>query len=136
MVIDYEYLKSVLIKFEESDSVLTNMKNLLVDDAIDNKFAFHVNILKDYGFIVDPTKEGNLGFNYDRAGNIEGWIGFNTRLTASGYEFLALLKQQEFWEVFKSDLKSNSLETLWSAGKELTSGLLKAKVGKYMNGEV
>lgn len=136
MIIDYEYLKRLLAKFEESDKPTPNISQLFLCDEPDNQFAFHMNILKDYGFIIDPTKNGDLGFDYDREGNFEDWTDIPVRLTASGYEFSATLKQKEFWEVLKSDLKDNSLQTLWSVGRSIAENVLKEKAGKYVKGDL
>lgn len=135
MVIDYEYLKKLLAKFEESNKPIPRIDDLLLSDEPDNTFAFHMNILKDYGFIIDPTRQSDLGFDYDRAGNVVGYTDLSIRLTASGHEFSATLKQKEFWEILKSDLKDNSLQTLWSVGRSIAENVLKEKAGKYISGQ-
>ncbi len=135
MKIDYEYIKLILTAFTESNNPCPLISEVAdKTEGVDNKFAFHLNVLFDYRFIEIKNKTNSLSFDYDEEGSLDGWCDFNFRLTAQGHEFYSTLQQKEFWSVVKSDLKDNSIDTVWKVGKDVLSKIATKKAEKLIFG--
>lgn len=128
MKLDYNYLKKILITMEEYpehqiyfyDLVkkLSNKENVEVDD----KTIGHIKILYDNN-CFETLKPGCLGISYGVNGHI---ILNNTlyRLTAKGYEFLDLLRNDNVFD----KIKTFSISTALEIGKSL---LISAIIGNF-----
>ncbi|OBU45227.1 hypothetical protein AYY26_02120 [Photobacterium phosphoreum] len=135
MKIDYEYIKLILTAFTESNNPCPLISEVAEKtEGVDNKFAFHLNVLFDYRFIEIKNRTNSLSFDYDEAGSLDGWCDFNFRLTAQGHEFHSTLQQKEFWAVVKSELKDNSIDTVWKIGKDILSKIATKKAEKLIFG--
>lgn len=133
MRIDQQYLKDLLIAFEDTDGPDTMLDDLSKsgfqnDDA---NFIFHMRLLHDNGLIV--RVDGKAGFGHEMSLNLgEGvsyyWLDTPLRLTARGHDFIADLRQQEVWQTIKTNFKDEGISTLMGLSKSLAMGFAKKKV--------
>lgn len=111
MKLDYDYLKKILIRMEECPRHRISSGELLKDPEIAkddlDKFAGHIHILFDFGCIDCPNEE--LGFQYPLSGRIV-CVSAPYRLTAKGYEFLDMLKNETIFNKIKNLAISNALD--------------------------
>jgi hypothetical protein len=118
MKLDYDFIKGILGAIVESDShLVTNVQIAkavevdLKDTAQFDKFAGHVKLLGDNACIESQAE--NFGFGRTMGGDY--YFEAHYRLTAQGYEFLDMLKNQSVLNKIKSYGVSTALEL----GKEL-----------------
>lgn len=135
MRINQDYLKSLLIAFEEAQTPTVDWNQLesagLISD--EHEFVFHMRILNDQGFVQRADGEPGFGL-VDGIGQDEYvWSLVPLRLTAAGHEFIEALRNEEVWEQIKTNFKDASVGTLWGVSKDLLEGYLKRKVESVLN---
>lgn len=134
MRIDYEYLKNLLVAFEDQKKPFPLISDIHESGIeIDRNFAFHMSILSDQGFVKYLNNKGTDPFEAD-VHDPDGfsWWDCNIRLTAQGYEFLAALKQQGVLEAIKEEIKESSIETVWKVAQGVATKIAAQKLQKYI----
>ncbi|AGO56590.1 Uncharacterised protein [Serratia liquefaciens] len=133
MKIDQQYLKNLLIGFEDSDGPDTMLGDLTTAgfDRNDPNFIFHMRLLYDNGLIL--RVDGKAGFGHEMSRGLGkavsySWIDTPLRLTARGHDFIADLRQQEVWQTIKTNFKDEGISTLMGLSKSLAMGYAKKKV--------
>jgi hypothetical protein len=117
--IDFEYLKQLLVSFENCESPYPLVSEITQQNIdIDKKLAFHFEILQDQDFVKSYRSSGVSPFEPDYAAK-DGFsfLDIEVRLTAQGYEFLSALKQEGIFTAIKEDLKENSIGTIWKVAQ-------------------
>lgn len=123
MKLDYTYLKQILVFMEESSShqiwVSELIKNLSDDN--EDKFIGHIKILFDFGCV--STQSGRTGFTTAMNGQIIV-ADVPYRLTAKGYEFLDILKN----DTIINKIKDFAISNAWEIGKQMLVGFATNKL--------
>lgn len=135
MKIDHQYLKDLLITFEDSagpQTTLDEMKNAGYDPE-SSSFIFHMRLLGDSDLITRADGRDGKDFHvFVQSGHPEARVSFKTtvplRLTAKGHDFIADLRQKEVWNSVKENFKDASISTLVEATKQLANGYAKKKI--------
>ncbi len=136
MKIDQEYLKGLLIAFEDSNEPHTSITSLLAlgFDHRTNEFRFHIWLLQDRGLIGRVDGEYGIGY-FSHGSDDQDDDGFfdevPLRLTASGHDFLEAIRNKEVWTTLKSGFKDASIGTLVTVSKELFNRALAKQLDKY-----
>ncbi|WP_223565513.1 DUF2513 domain-containing protein [Pantoea sp. OVA07A] len=131
MKIDQQYLKDLLIAFEDTEGSDTS-ENDLLKAGIDTKspeFKFHMRLLGDKEFI--SRLNGEPGWEFYRPVNVGSFtmhVESSLRLTAKGHDFISDLRQKEVWNTVKNNFSDASLSTLSDVVKELAKGYAKQKI--------
>ena len=133
MKIDQQYLKDLLIAFEDTDGPDTMLDDLATAsfNSDDPLFIFHMRLLYDNGLIVRVDGKAGFGHEMSRAlgqGVSYYWNDTPLRLTARGHDFIADLRQQEVWQTIKTNFKDEGISTLMGLSKSLAMGFAKKKV--------
>ncbi|MGC8343625.1 DUF2513 domain-containing protein [Pantoea ananatis] len=133
MKIDHQYLKDLLIAFEDTYGPDTMLADLIKAglDVNDSNMIFHMRLLYDNGLIV--RVDGKSGFGHEMSRTLgEGvryyWVDTPLRLTARGHDFIEALRQKEVWNTVKNNFNEASLSTLVEVAKQLAQGFAKQKV--------
>lgn len=136
MKIDQDYLRELLIAFEDSNEPHTSITKLLVlgFDHQTNEFRFHIRLLQDRGLI--GRVDGLRGIGYFSPGSDdrddEGFFDeVPLRLTAPGHDFLEAIRNKEVWATLKTGFKDASIGTLVTVSKELFNRALSKQLDKY-----
>lgn len=133
MKIDHDYLKKLLEAYQAAEGPTTDLKELQRNgiDLEDKKFEFHVVLLLDKGLIEGSGKSGgagSVGLQRFVNGNMTVSLGVQSRLTATGHEFIEALEQPDIWQTITTGFKNTSLETMLSVSRDLLSAILKKKL--------
>jgi hypothetical protein len=135
MKIDWNYIKGILEAFEESDQrVLSiyDLQKLGFDFEKDHdNFIFHMQLLCDEGLIDRESGHSEMGTKiFGITKGSTGYTAYPTplRLTMSGHEFAANLRNKEIWPRLKNILADQGFSALVTLAKELSVGLAKKKV--------
>jgi len=131
MQIDIDYLKKLLIAFEDSNRAFTNILELQEKgyDIDSEEFIFHLQILSDKGIIQNELDiDSGIGLSRTGGGNPH-WRVVNLRLTASGHDFIESLKNKEIWGKLQTDFKNTGITTLLDVSKKLLVKYLETKIG-------
>lgn len=132
MKIDHQYLKDLLIAFENTDGPDTLLHELEEQGFSRNasKFIFHMRLLDDNRLIA--RIDGKTGFGHDIHMFIGGhdyhWFEVPLRLTARGHDLIADLRQQEVWQAVKTNFKDEGLSSLMTITKSLAEAFAKKKI--------
>lgn len=132
MKIDQQYLKDLLISFEDTDGPDTTIDELKEAgyDENSSEFIFHMRLIYDHGLIV--RVDGDSGFGHILETNMNGhiyyWDKTPLRLTARGHDFIADLRQKEVWETVKTNFKDEGMSTLIGITKSLAIGFAKKRI--------
>lgn len=116
MKIEIDYIKQILNSIEDCDnndypSLKYLMDSLGVSTDIEIiKFRFHLNILKDGGFI--ESRSNDFGISTGMNGHIIINSSVGTRITLKGSQLLESLKNDTIWSKTKTALKEISVDTL------------------------
>lgn len=125
MKLDYNFIKQILLVMEgcESHEIecfklmqsigVMDDKRIINENSIE-KFIGHVKILGDKYFLESTDKKGNYGFAKSLNGD---YIMSNPsyRITAQGYEFLDILKN----DTVLNKIKNFAISNAWEIGKQL-----------------
>ena len=134
MKIDHEYLKGLLVAFEDSPEPTTDIQ-ALADAGFnyeDPRFGFHMALLDDMRLIERDDGDPGIG----RVSGIDGfssWSALPLRLTANGHEFLEVLRNQEIWSTIQRDFKEASLDTMYRVGRGLLSRFIQKKLDDFVD---
>lgn len=132
MKIDQQYLKDLLIAFEDTEGPDTMLDELESAgyNRDDSNFIFHMRLLYDNGLII--RTDGKQGFGHEYHAYLGGhdyiWIPVPLRLTARGHDFIADLRQKEVWQTIKTNFKDEGISTLMELSKSLAMGFAKKKI--------
>lgn len=116
MKIEIDYIKRILNSIEDCDNNDCPSLKYLMDylDVSDEKeiikLRFHLNILKDGGFI--ESQSNDFGILTGLNGHLITNSSVGTRITLSGSQLLESLKNDTIWNKTKSVLKEISVDTL------------------------
>ena len=119
MKLDYEFIKKILITMEEYNEYcirayeLIKKLNISTDKEKD-KFIGHILILGDNNLIDCDNKEYKFGLVYFLGGNYD-ILDTNYRITAQGYEFLDILKNETAF----NKVKNFAINTAIEIGKQI-----------------
>lgn len=118
MKIDYTCLKEILIIMEEESSHQIWVSELMkkLPKVNEDKFIGHIKVLFDLGCV--ETASGQTGFSIALNGEII-FTNIPYRLTARGYEFLDILKNDTIIKKIKNFAVSNA----WEIGKQMLINL-------------
>ncbi|HCE2191247.1 TPA: DUF2513 domain-containing protein [Vibrio parahaemolyticus] len=134
MKVSYEYLKGLLEVFEKTEVPFPLLSDIAEEvGGIDSNFAFHMDLLFDQGFIQYMNREGKSPFMPSSYNDDFDYIECDVRLTAQGYDFLAVLHQKEIWNAIQSELKENSIQTVWKVAQGFATKLASNQLGKYLD---
>ncbi|WP_394546894.1 DUF2513 domain-containing protein [Pantoea ananatis] len=129
MKIDQQYLKDLLIAFEDNEGPQTNIREL--EDAgfdySNQKFIFHMRLLDDKNLIARVDGEPGFGLCLG-ADNTGSWAVLPLRLTSQGHDFIEALRQKEVWNTVKENFKEASISTLVDVAKQLAQGFAKQRI--------
>lgn len=133
MKIDQQYLKDLLIAFEDThgpDTMIDELENAGFSRD-DSNFIFHMRLLHDNGIII--RVDGKHGIGHEMCQLLgEGvnyyWLDVPLRLTARGHDFIADLRQKEVWQTIKTNFKDEGISTLMGISKSLAMGFAKKKI--------
>jgi len=119
MKLDYDFIKKILLTMEEYEehSIRAHilMKKLNINSKTGkDKFIGHILILGDNGAIDCDYAEHKYGLVYFINGNYD-ILNVNYRLTAKGYEFLEILKNDTAF----NKVKDFALNTALDIGKQI-----------------
>lgn len=135
MKIDWNYIKGILEAFEESDQrVLSiyDLQKLGFDfDKDQDNFIFHMQLLCDESLIERESGHTEMGAKiFGMTKTSTGYTVYPTplRLTMSGHEFAANLRNKEIWSKLKNNLADQGFSVLVTLARELSVGLAKKKV--------
>lgn len=133
MKIDQQYLKDLLIAFEDNPDPQTNIEELREAgfNWEEPRFLFHMRLLEDQHLIQRTDGESGFGF-YERADDGGSWAVLPLRLTARGHDFIAALRQKEVWEQVKTGFKDASISTLINVSRDLAEGYAKKKISDLL----
>ncbi|WMY76416.1 DUF2513 domain-containing protein [Buttiauxella selenatireducens] len=129
MKINQQYLKDLLIAFEDApnpDTDITELKERGFD-YMDPEFMFHMRLLEDQYLIQRTDGQPGFGF-YESLGGPGSYAVMPLRLTAQGHDFIADLRQQEVWSTVKENFKEASMSSLVDIAKQLAQGFAKQKI--------
>ncbi|VEI70659.1 Uncharacterised protein [Serratia quinivorans] len=130
MRINQEYIKNLLLAFEDNSGPETDI-NELADQGFDyntDEFIFHIRLLYEQGMIARADGGGGFGLSA-RADDGYSWGAMPLRLTTSGHEFITNLRQKEVWETVKTEFKDvASIQSLIGIAKSLATGFAKKKI--------
>lgn len=128
MKIDQQYLKNLLIAFEDNPATETNIHELKVlgFDYHEPKFLFHMRLLDDQRLIA--RVDDRPGFGYYNSSDRPGFATVPLRLTSEGHAFIEALRQKEVWNSVKENFKDASVSTLVDVAKQLAQGYAKQKI--------
>ncbi len=119
MKLDYDFIKQILLTMEDYDKhEIENfelMKYLNVPKENEDKFVGHILILGDNGFIDSNNLKHPYGFARMSRGDIYQIINDKYRITAQGYEFLDILKN----DTVLNKIKNFAIKNAWEIGKQL-----------------
>ena len=116
MKIEIDYIKQILNSIEDCDnndypSLKYLMDSLGVSTDIEIiKLRFHLNILKDGGFIESRSNDFGISTGMNSHIIINSSVG--TRITLNGSQLLESLKNDTIWSKTKTALKEISVDTL------------------------
>jgi len=125
---DMDLIRNILLAFENSASQRISLKSLSIEGASEHEIDFHVQLLKEAGFIdhhiVRPESRTGIKF----------LASFDTgmRLTMNGYDFLESIRDKDVWERTKAGAKTvgnASLGFIWEIAKGFGKQLVKDKLG-------
>ena len=129
MKLDYEYLKKILITMEEQDEYYISIPKLMKgvynaknSSDITPKFVGHIEILFDNKCIESEEGKGS-GFSLLSNGEIY-CADLCYRMTARGYEFLDMLKNETIFNKIKNLAISNALDI----GKQMLAAVMLKQV--------
>lgn len=133
MKIDQQYLKDLLIAFEETQGPDTMIDELEAAGfkSNDSNFIFHMRLLYDNALIVRVDGRYGIGHEMSQAlgeGVSYYWLNIPLRLTARGHDFIADLRQKEVWQTIKANFRDEGISTLMGLSKSLAMGFAKKKV--------
>ena len=113
---NYELIKNILLAMEEYPEYRISQEKLENMLHLDNKDMFigHIYLLGDSNLIESDAKQSKYGFRYGAANNLSE-ENCNYRMTARGYEFLEILKNDTLFNKIKNYVLPLALEV----GKEL-----------------
>lgn len=118
MKYDYELIKNILLAMEEYPEYRITQaeleKIINIDIKNKNKFIGHIFLLGDSQLIECDAKKSEYGFRYGSANDLFE-ENCNYRMTANGYEFLEILKNDNLYKKIKNYVLPIALEV----GKEL-----------------
>jgi len=133
MKIDQQYLKNLLIAFEDSIGPDTMISELAAAgfDINSPDFIFHMRLLNDNRLIV--RVDGRSGFGHEMIESYDEeveyyWNELPLRLTVRGHDFIADLRQKEVWQTIKTNFKDEGISALMDLSKSLAKGFAKKKV--------
>lgn len=132
---DIDYIKDLLIAFEDCDNPTLDINDLARYgfDNNDKRFIFNLRILEDNNYISQAMLNPSSGLGYIVRPNEDiKWAIVPLRLTAHGHDFLDVLKNKEIFNKLKSEFKDNSIDTIFKVGKQLLDGYLKKKVDELL----
>ncbi|MFD1696785.1 DUF2513 domain-containing protein [Roseibium aestuarii] len=123
-----DLIRNILLAFEASEEVRISPKTILVGDTDADTIRFHIELLKEAGFIdhhiVQPkTRDGTVFMTR---------IDMGMRLTMDGYDFLESIKDATVWERTKAGAKSvgnASVSLIWEIARGYGRQLVKEKLG-------
>lgn len=136
MKIDQDYLKKLLIAFEETegpDTILTELeeKGFHRDDS---NFIFHMRLLNDNSLIERVDDQDGFGhliiqqMGRGVASSSYHWLVVPLRLTAKGHDFLSDIRQKEVWAAIKNNFRDQGLGTLTGIAKSLAEAYAKKRI--------
>lgn len=120
MKLDYDFIKHILLIMEENEShqiwVNSLLKNLEINadnQSMMDKYAGHIKILGDCGYIDCDWKDTEYGIEEYGDGTFQ-CFNVQYRITAQGYEFLDVLKN----DTVLNKVKNFALPTAFELGKQ------------------
>lgn len=133
---DQEYIKGLLEAFEAAKHSTTDIYELKENgyDFTDERFIFHLKILRDLCLIEQEGGGTTLGYSRGAGGNTT-WSPAPLRLTAQGHDFIAALRNKEIWNTIKNEFKDASIGTLCKTAKELSEAYVKSKIVNLLKGQ-
>jgi len=129
MKIDYEYLRGLLLAFQNCKKPYTNIDELEENGFLykEDSFLFHMEILYDYNFIV--SRSSRSGFGYSDEDNLgPSWQQIDLRLTGLGHEFISSLNDPDVWSEICKNFKKSGIDTVKSVAIELAKSFAKKKI--------
>ena len=125
MKLDYNFIKQILLIMEEYDSHEIECNELMqavgiidnkriINEKLIEKFIGHIKIFGDKYFIESSDTKGNYGFAKGAHGDYV-ISNPNYRITAQGYEFLDVLKN----DTVLNKIKNFAISNAWEIGKQL-----------------
>ena len=119
MKLDYDFIKQILLTMENYHEHEINnyelMKLLNITADIEDKFIGHILLMGDNGLIdYCHTK---YAFGFAKIPGCKGYkiIDDDYRITANGYEFLDILKN----DTILKKIKNFAIQNAWEIGKQL-----------------
>lgn len=125
---DPEYLKQLLIAFQDAPKPTTDIRELegagfSLDDP---KFEFHMMLLHDGGFVESDSNSGGIGLSRSADGSIQ-WSVIPLRLTASGHEFAEAMGNSKVLQTLKKKFVGASISTM----RDVAVTIIKAEIAKH-----
>jgi len=133
MTIDKDYLRSVLIAFQNAPGPAMDIHQLreVGISHRDDKFLFHLQLLEDMHLIEPLSGRGGLGYTFGAAGDVV-WSVIPLRLTAAGHEFAEALQRTPIWEAVKKHGQELTISSLMTVSKHLMTRLLATEAAKLL----
>lgn len=114
MKLDYDFIKQILLTMEEYDKHeienLELMKYLNIADEDVDKFIGHILSLGDNGMVDTNNLKHPYGFARISSEGVYQIVRDKYRITAQGYEFLDVLKNDTVLKKIKNFTIKNALE--------------------------
>jgi hypothetical protein len=125
---DPEYLKQLLIAFQDAPNPTTDIRELegagfSLDDP---KFEFHMMLLHDGGFVESDSEGGGIGLSKGADGSIQ-WSVIPLRLTASGHEFAEAMANSKVIQTLRKKFVGASINTM----RDIAVTIIKAEIAKH-----
>ncbi|HEB0104031.1 TPA: DUF2513 domain-containing protein [Serratia marcescens] len=131
MKINQQYLKDLLIAFEDTEGPDTFVEELKGYEINSENFIFHMRLLDDNKLVTRVDGEPGLGhlFRQHMNGYDYRWLNTPLRLTSHGHDFIDALKQKDVWNSVKTEFKDvTSIRSLIKITKSLATGFAKKKI--------
>ena len=119
MKLDYDFIKQILLTMEECEKheienlELMRLLNITKDD--EDRFIGHILVLGDNNLITSANLNHPFGFARVSRGDIYQIINDKYRITAQGYDFLDVLKN----DTILKKIKNFAIQNAWEIGKQL-----------------
>ncbi|WP_040650425.1 DUF2513 domain-containing protein [Roseovarius sp. 217] len=107
-----DFLREMLIEFEEQEDFLILDKNVMGASKEDRRWQYHLNLLEDQR-LVTPVGRGTY------------------RMTASGHDFLEAIRDDGLWQKTKDAVSETGGNATLEILKTLAVGLLKKKISQH-----